>query len=173
MGDRPSGGAVLSCWANSRYGSAAGAGRWAGSGILARAGLFRRIAERLAGQCTSPAHPSDGGFGVVAKLLCDPSGTALAAEFTDGRGDGMLHLSSAGIIRALQGRHEEGVGLQGANTRMLHRSPRDEPPPRVCARKAGRLVSVLHVDEPAVEAAFIQWSGLQFPESGSSASAWG
>jgi hypothetical protein len=121
VGDRPSGGAALSCWANSRYGSAAGAGRWAGSGILARAGLFRRIAERLADQCTSPAHPSDSGFGVVAKLLCDPSGTALAAEFTDGRGDGMLHLSSAGIIRALQGRHEEGVGPQGANTRMLHR----------------------------------------------------
>jgi hypothetical protein len=58
---------------------------------------------------------------VVAELLCDPSGTALAAEFTDDRGDGMLHLSSAGIIRALQGRHEEGVGPQGANTRMLHR----------------------------------------------------
>lgn len=60
------------------------------------------------------------GWGVVAELLRDPSGTALAAEFTDGRSDGMLHLSSAGIIRALQGRHEEGVGPPGANTRMLH-----------------------------------------------------
>jgi hypothetical protein len=120
-GGRPSGGAALSCRANPHHGWPAGAGRWAGSGILARTGLFRRIAERLAGQCTSPAHPSDGGFGVVAKLLCYPSGTALAAEFTDGSSDGMLHLSSAGIIRALQGRHEEGVGPQDSNTRMLHR----------------------------------------------------
>jgi len=121
VGDRPSGGVALSCRANSHRGRATGVGRRAGSGILARAGLFRRFAERLAGQSTSPAHPSDGGFGMVAKLLCYPSGTALAAEFTDGRSDGMLHLSSAGIIRALQGRHEEGVGPQGANTRMLHR----------------------------------------------------
>jgi hypothetical protein len=118
---QPAGGAALSCRANLHYGRPAGTGRWTGSGIPVRAGLFRRTAECLAGQCTSPAHPGDGAFGVVAELLCYPSGTALAAEFTDGRSDGMLHLSSAGIIRALQRRHEEGVGPQDSNTRMLHR----------------------------------------------------
>jgi hypothetical protein len=43
---------------------------------------------------------------VVAELLCYPFGAALAAVFTDGRGDDMPHLSRAGIIRALQRRHE-------------------------------------------------------------------
>jgi hypothetical protein len=52
---------------------------------------------------------------VVAELLCYPFGTALAAVFTDGRGDDMPHLSHAGIIRALERRHEEGVGPQGAS----------------------------------------------------------
>ena len=71
----------------------------------------------------SPAHPNGGGLGVVAKFLCYPSGTAQAAEFTDGSGDGMLHLSRAGIIRALQCRHEEGVGPPGADAGMLRRYP--------------------------------------------------
>jgi hypothetical protein len=58
---------------------------------------------------------------VVAKLLCYPFGTAQAAEFTDDSGDGMLHLSHAGIIRALHCRHEQGVGPQGTDAGMLHR----------------------------------------------------
>jgi hypothetical protein len=38
---------------------------------------------------------------VVAKLLRYLFGTALAAEFMDGRGDGIPHLTRAGIIGAL------------------------------------------------------------------------
>jgi hypothetical protein len=58
---------------------------------------------------------------VVAELLRYPFGTALAAVFTDGRGDDMPHLSRAGIIGALERRREEGVGPEGASARVLHR----------------------------------------------------
>jgi hypothetical protein len=95
--------------------------RGAGAGISVCGGLCRWTAERLAGQHTSPAHPDGGDLGVVAKLLRYSFGTAQAAEFTDGSGDGMLHLSRAGLIRALQPRYEEGIGPQGADAGMLHR----------------------------------------------------
>jgi len=58
---------------------------------------------------------------VVAKLLCYLFGTALAAEFMDGRGNGIPHLTRAGIIGALQRRHEQGVGPEGADVGVLHR----------------------------------------------------
>jgi hypothetical protein len=58
---------------------------------------------------------------VVAKLLRYPFGTALAAEFMNGRGDGIPHLTRAGIIGALQRRHEQGVGPEGADAEVLHR----------------------------------------------------
>jgi hypothetical protein len=58
---------------------------------------------------------------MVAKLLRYLFGTAPAAEFMDGRGDGIPHLPRAGIIGALQHRHEQGVGPQGADAGVLHR----------------------------------------------------
>jgi hypothetical protein len=58
---------------------------------------------------------------VVAELLRYLFGTALAAEFMDGRGDGISHLTRAGIIGTLQRRHEQGVGPEGADVGVLHR----------------------------------------------------
>jgi len=58
---------------------------------------------------------------VVAELLRYLFGTPLAAEFTDGRGNGIPHLIRAGIIGALQRRHEQGVGPEGADAGGLHR----------------------------------------------------
>jgi hypothetical protein len=58
---------------------------------------------------------------VVAKLLRYLFGTALAAEFMDGRGDGIPHLTRAGIIGALQRRHEQCVGPAGADAGVPHR----------------------------------------------------
>jgi hypothetical protein len=58
---------------------------------------------------------------VVAKLLRHLFGTALAAEFMDRRGDGIPHLTRAGIIGVLQRRHEQGVGPAGADAGVLHR----------------------------------------------------
>jgi len=58
---------------------------------------------------------------VVAELLRYLFGTALAAEFMDGRGDGISHLTGAGIIGRLQRRQEQGVGPEGADVGVLHR----------------------------------------------------
>jgi hypothetical protein len=58
---------------------------------------------------------------VVAKLLRYLFGTALAAEFMESRGDGILHLTRAGIIGALQRRHEQGVGSEGVDAGAMHR----------------------------------------------------
>jgi len=58
---------------------------------------------------------------VVAKLLRNLFGTALAAEFMDGRGDGIPHLIRVGIIGALQRRHEQSIGPEGADAGALHR----------------------------------------------------
>jgi hypothetical protein len=58
---------------------------------------------------------------VVAKLLRYLFGTAQAAEFMDGSGDGIPYLTRAGIIGALQRRHEQGVGPARADAGVMHR----------------------------------------------------
>lgn len=60
--------------------------------------------------------------------IADPSGTAQAAERTDGRGDSPPDLSRAEIITGLQPRHEDGVGPDATRAEVSHRRPHHEPP---------------------------------------------
>ena len=84
------------------------------------AGRLRRcVAERLAGQLAGPAHPRGCGLGVVAELLRDPSGAAARAECADGRSDGLPDLPGARLLTALQCRHEQGIGPDGADAGVV------------------------------------------------------
>jgi hypothetical protein len=60
---------------------------------------------------------------MVAKLLRYPFGAAYAAERPDGSGDGLPDLISVGFIAPLYRRCEQGVGLEGGDTQVVHRLP--------------------------------------------------
>ena len=82
----------------------------------------------MAGNLASPAHPRDRGLGMIAELLRYPSGTATRAERLYSRGNGLPDLPGTGMVTALQRRHEQGIGPDGANTEVVHRWPHHEPP---------------------------------------------
>ena len=82
------------------------------------------MASNLAG----PAHPRDRSLGMIAELQRYPSGTATRAERPDSRGNGLPDLLGTGIVTALQRRHEQSIGPDGANTEVVHRWPHHEPP---------------------------------------------
>jgi hypothetical protein len=65
---------------------------------------------------------------MIAKLLRYPSGTATLAECLDRRGNGLPHFPGTGLITALQCRHEQGIGPDGAGTEVMYRWPHHEPP---------------------------------------------
>jgi hypothetical protein len=65
---------------------------------------------------------------MITELLCYPLDAAAAAERADGRGDGLPDLPGAEFFGALQGRHEQGVGTDGADAEVVHRWPHREPP---------------------------------------------
>jgi hypothetical protein len=56
---------------------------------------------------------------MIAKLLRYPSGTATLAKCFDSRGNGPPHFLGTGLVTALQCRHEQGIGPQGATTPKL------------------------------------------------------
>src|SRR5215472_3880702 len=86
------------------------------------------VAERLGDRLAGPAHPGDRGLGVITKLLCYPFGAAPAPERTDGGGDGLPDLAGAEFIGALQRRHEQSVGPDGADAEVVRIWPHREPP---------------------------------------------
>ncbi len=61
---------------------------------------------------------------MIAKLLRYPSGTATLAECLDSRGNGLPDFLGTGTVTALQCRHEQGIGPDGANTEVVHRRGR-------------------------------------------------
>ena len=65
---------------------------------------------------------------MIAELLRYPSGTATLAECPDCRGNGLPDFLGTGMVTALQFRHEQGIGPDGANTEVVHRWPHHEPP---------------------------------------------
>ena len=65
---------------------------------------------------------------MIAKLLRYPSGTATLTECPDSRGNGLPDFPGTGMVTALQFRHEQGIGPDGANTEVVHRWPHHEPP---------------------------------------------
>jgi hypothetical protein len=65
---------------------------------------------------------------MIAKLLRDPRGTATLAECLDSRGYGPPDFPGTGMVTALQRRHEQGIGPDGAHTEVVHRWPHREPP---------------------------------------------
>jgi hypothetical protein len=65
---------------------------------------------------------------MIAKLLRYPSGTATLAKCFDSRGNGPPHFLGTGLVTALQCRHEQGIGPDGADTEVVHRWPHHEPP---------------------------------------------
>jgi len=65
---------------------------------------------------------------MIAKLLRYPSGTATLTECLDSRGNGLPDFLGTGMVTALQCRHEQGIGLDGANTEVVHCWPHPEPP---------------------------------------------
>jgi hypothetical protein len=87
-----------------------------------------QFAERFASSLASPAHPRDCGLRMIAKLLRHPSGAATPAECLDSRGNGLPDFPGTGIVTALQRRHEQGIGPDGAHTAVVHRWPHHEPP---------------------------------------------
>ena len=60
---------------------------------------------------------------MIAKLLRYPSGTATLAECLDSRGNGLPDFLGTGMITALQGRHEQGIGPDDGNTEVVHHEP--------------------------------------------------
>ena len=60
---------------------------------------------------------------MIAELLRYPSRTSALAEFLDSRGNGLPDFPGTGMVTALQCRHEEGIGPDGANTEMVHHEP--------------------------------------------------
>ena len=87
-----------------------------------------RFTERLVGNLAGPAHPRDRSLGMIAELLRYPFGTATLAECVDSRGNGLPDFRGTGMVSALQCRHEQGIGVDGANTEVVHRWPHHEPP---------------------------------------------
>jgi hypothetical protein len=81
----------------------------------------RRRSEHLAGRGTRPAHPRDRGLWMIAELLSHPLGAPPAAVGAYGRGDSRADLTRAGVIGALQRRHEQGVGPGRAGAGMVSR----------------------------------------------------
>jgi hypothetical protein len=65
---------------------------------------------------------------MIAKLLRYPFGTATLAEGLNGRGNRLPDFPGAGMVTALQRRHEQGIGPEGADTEVVHRWPHHEPP---------------------------------------------
>ena len=68
---------------------------------------------------------------MIAELLRYPSGTAPLAERPDSRGHGLPDFPGTGMVTALQCRHEQGIGPDGADTEVVHRWPHHEPPRRL------------------------------------------
>jgi hypothetical protein len=83
---------------------------------------------------------------MIAELLRYPSGTATLAECPDSRGNGLPDFLSTGMVAALQCRHEQGIGPDGADTEVVHRWPHHEPPrllvPRPHHRGPALLTSI-------------------------------
>jgi hypothetical protein len=65
---------------------------------------------------------------MIAELLRYTSGAATLAECPDSSGNDLPDLLGAGMVTALQYRHEQGIGPDGANTEVVHRWPHHEPP---------------------------------------------
>jgi hypothetical protein len=82
----------------------------------------------MASKLACPAHPRDRSLGMIAKLLRYPSGTATLAECLDSRGNGLPDFPGTWMVTALQCRHEQGIGPDGANTEVVYRWPHHEPP---------------------------------------------
>jgi hypothetical protein len=64
---------------------------------------------------------------MIAKLLRYPSGTATLTERLDSFGNDLPDFLRTGTVAALQCRHEQGIGPDGANTEVVHRWPHHEP----------------------------------------------
>jgi hypothetical protein len=80
---------------------------------------------------------------MIAKLLGYPSGTAALAEGLDHPGHGLPDFLVTGMVTALQGRHEQGIGPDDTNTDVVRRWPHDPPPllvPLYLAEHPGRPV---------------------------------
>ena len=58
---------------------------------------------------------------MIAELLRYPFGTATLAECLDSRGNGLPDFPGTGMVTALQRRHEQGIGPDGAKTEVVHR----------------------------------------------------
>jgi hypothetical protein len=63
---------------------------------------------------------------VIAELLRYPLGAAALAECLESPGDGLPDLTGAGLVAALQRRHEQGIGTDGADAEVVHRWPHRE-----------------------------------------------
>jgi hypothetical protein len=68
---------------------------------------------------------------MIAELLRYPSGTTTLTECLDSRGDGLPDFLGTGLVTALQCRHEQGIGPDGADTEVVHRWPHHGPPRRL------------------------------------------
>jgi hypothetical protein len=67
---------------------------------------------------------------MITELLCYQFGAAPTAQRTDGHSDGFPDLAGIEFFGALQRRHEQGVGTDGADAEVVHRWPHREPPRR-------------------------------------------
>src|SRR6266540_4025418 len=76
--------------------------------------------ERLGDQLARPAHPSYRRLRVVAELLRDPLGTALAAQVTDRPHARLPHLRWRGGLRALERRGEQRFAPYRGDVKMGH-----------------------------------------------------
>jgi hypothetical protein len=65
---------------------------------------------------------------MIAKLLRYPFDAATLTECLDSRGNGLPDFLGTGMVTALQCRHKQGIGRDGANTEVVHRWPHHEPP---------------------------------------------
>jgi hypothetical protein len=77
------------------------------------------ILEGLRGYGAGPAHPGDRGLRMVAELLRHPRGTATRPERADRRGGGPPDLPGAGMLTALQRRHEHRIGPCDADAELV------------------------------------------------------
>ena len=84
--------------------------------------------ERLIGHGARPAHPRGRRLRAITELLCYPRGAAPAAEGAHRLRHGSPDLPGGGLRRALQCRHEHGVGPRGADAEVVHRWPHRGPP---------------------------------------------
>ena len=84
--------------------------------------------ERLIGHGARPAHPRGRRLRAITELLRYPRGAAPAAEGAHRLRHGSPDLPGGGLRRALQCRHEHGVGPRGADAEVVHRWPHGGPP---------------------------------------------